>query len=80
MDRNTSNTLLSFAILGLAVGGLILILVEIFSETKDLSLLNYGFMAILLANLFVIIRYQRNHQSEKKNLDTIDTNEEEHHE
>lgn len=80
MDRNISNILLSLAILGLAVGGLILILVEIFSETKDLSLLNYGFMAIIIANLFVIIRYQRNHQGEKKNLDTIDTNEEEHHE
>lgn len=80
MDRNTSNTLLSLAILGLAVGGLILILVEIFSETKDLALLNYGFMAIIVANLFVIIRYQRNHQGEKKDLDLIDTNEEEHHE
>lgn len=66
MNEKTINTLLIIASGALALGGLILILVQIFSETKDNSLLNFALMAIILSNLFHIIRAQRNRNDEGK--------------
>lgn len=67
MDRKTSNTLLAIASAALAVGGLILLIISIFGDTKDNWTLNFALMAILLSNLFNLIRFQRNRKGEKKN-------------
>lgn len=67
MDQKTSGTLLTIASLALAIGGLILLLISIFSNTKDNWTLNIALMAIILANLFLLIRPQRKSETEKKN-------------
>lgn len=65
MNEKTINTLLIIASGGAAVGGLILILIQIFSETNDNSILCFGLMAVILSNLFNIIRIQRSSKNEK---------------
>lgn len=62
MNKQLRNTLLTIASLGTAVGGLVLILTQILSETKDNSLLYIAIASILLSALFNIIRL-----SEKSN-------------
>lgn len=66
MDQKTSNTLLTIASGALAIGGLILLLISIFSETKDTWTLSFALMAIILSNLFNIIRSQRHRKAELK--------------
>jgi len=65
MNRNTSNTLLTIASGALAIGGLILLLVSIFGETKDNGVLSSALVAICLANLFNLIRLQRKRKEEQ---------------
>lgn len=62
MNKQLRNTLLTIASLGTAVSGLVLILTQILSETKDNSLLYIAIASILLSALFNIIRL-----SEKSN-------------
>lgn len=59
MDRKTSNILL-IAGGALLIGGWVLLLISIFSETNDNWALSYAFMAIILSNLFNIIYIQMN--------------------
>jgi len=59
MDRKTSNKLLTFSSIALAVAGLMLLFINIFSDTKDSSMLTYALSAILLSNVFNIIRIQQ---------------------
>lgn len=80
MDKKTSNTLLMIASGALAIGGIILLLISIFSETKDNWTLSLALMAILLSNLFNIIRAQRNNKDEKKKSNVEDTSEESRYE
>lgn len=65
MDPKTSNRLLTIASGALSIGGLILLLVSIFGETKDYWALNSALAAICLANLFNLIRIQRNRGDNK---------------
>lgn len=60
MNRNTGNTLLIIASVGLMISGLIFLLIAIFENTKDNLMLNMAFIAIILANLFNIIRNHNN--------------------
>lgn len=66
MNDKTNDLLLMIASAGLAIGGLILIAVEIVSETKDNTLLGLALMSILLSNLFNLIRAQRNSGNDRK--------------
>ena len=65
MDKKTNNTVMAIACVALAIGGLILLLVSIFGETKDYWALNSALAAIFLANLFNLIRIQRNRTDKK---------------
>ncbi len=67
MNKQMRNTLLMIASAGSAVGGLILILTQILSETKDNSILYIAVMAILLSYLFNMIRSQGNQKDDNKN-------------
>ena len=67
MDQKTSGTLLTIASLALAIGGLILLLISIFSNTIDNWTLSIALMAIILSNLLLLIRPQRKSETEKKN-------------
>lgn len=66
MDQKTSNTLLAIASGALAIGGLILLLISIFGETKDYWALNCALAAIFLSNLFNLIRLQRKRKEGQK--------------
>lgn len=66
MDVKTSNTLLTITSGALAIGGLILLLISIFGETKDYWALNCALAAICLANLFNLIRLQRKRKEGQK--------------
>ena len=61
MNKQMRNTLLMIASAFSAVGGLILILTQIVSETKDNTLLFISVMAILLSYLFNMVRTQGDH-------------------
>ncbi|MBQ0065269.1 MAG: zinc metallopeptidase [Firmicutes bacterium] len=65
MNKQLRNTLLTIASLGTAVGGLVLILTQILSETKDNSLLYIAIASILLSALFNIIRLSEKSSSNK---------------
>lgn len=65
MNRSTSNTLLAIASGLITVGGLLLLAISIFGETADNWTLNYALAAICLANLFNLIRLQRNRANRK---------------
>lgn len=78
MDRKTLNTLLMIASGALAIGGLILLLISIFSETKDNWTLSFALMAIILSNLFNLIRSQSNRKAEEKSNEEDSL--EDHHE
>ena len=67
MNNQMRNTLLMIASAGSAVGGLILILTQILSETKDNSILYIAVMAILLSYLFNLIRSQANRKDDTEN-------------
>ena len=69
MNKQLRNTLLMIASAGSAVGGLILILTQILSETKDNSILYIAVVAILLSYLFNMIRSQGNQKDDNKNSD-----------
>ena len=79
MDKKTSNTLLTIASLALAFGGLILLLISIFGDSKDNWTLNFALMAIILANLFNLIRLQRK-RMKKQNSEGEKEFEKDHHE
>lgn len=66
MDQNLSNKLLVIASGAIAVGGLILLLVSIFGETKDNWALNSALAAICLSNLLNLIRLQRKRKEGQK--------------
>lgn len=66
MDKKTSNTLLIVSSGALAIGGLILLLISIFGETRDNWVLNFALAAILLSNLFNLIRLQRKRNEEQE--------------
>lgn len=59
MSQETSNQLLAISSGALAIGGLILLLISIFGETKDNWALNSALAAICLGSLFTLIRFQR---------------------
>jgi len=63
MKRKTLNTLLAIASAALSVGGLILLLVSILGETKDNWSLSMAFIAIILANIFNLIRTRINRKN-----------------
>ena len=65
MDKKTINTLLTIAAAALVVGGLILLAVSMFGETKDSWALSAALAAICLANLFNIIRIQRERKAQR---------------
>lgn len=65
MDAKTSNMLLTIAGGALAIGGLIILLISIFGETKDNWTLGSALVAIILSNLFNIIRFQMNRKNDK---------------
>lgn len=65
MDAKTSNMLLTIAGGALAIGGLIILLISIFGETKDNWTLSSALVAIILSNLFNIIRFQMNRKNDK---------------
>ena len=67
MNKQMRNTLLMIASAGSAVGGLILILTQILSETKDNSILYIAVVAILLSYVFNIILSQGNHRDDDEN-------------
>lgn len=79
MKRKTLDTLMTISCGGLAVGGLILLLTSIFGGIKDQLALNTALAAIFLANLFNLIRVQRNRREEEKN-NAVGEQEEERHE
>ncbi len=60
MDNKTINTLLIIVSAGLAIAGIIYLLVAIFDEDKDNWLLVLALFCVLLSNLFNIIRVQFN--------------------
>lgn len=60
MDNKTINTLLIIVSAGLAIAGIIYLLVAIFDEDKDNWLLVSALFCVLLSNLFNIIRVQFN--------------------
>lgn len=78
MNRSTSNTLLAIASGLIAVGGLILLAVSIFGNTKDNWTLNYALAAIILSNLFNLIRIQRKRKEEEKSSDGKELEEQNH--
>ena len=65
MRKKTSNTLLTIASAAMAIAGLLLLMISIFGETKDYWTLINALADISLANLFNIIRIQRNRKDEK---------------
>lgn len=67
MNKQLRNTLLMIASVFSAVGGLILILTQIVSETKDNTFLFIAVLAILLSYLFNMIRSQGNQKDDNKN-------------
>ena len=79
MGTKTSNVLLAIASGALAIGGLFLLVISIFGETKDYWALNSALVAIILSNLFNLIRLQRKRKSEQKS-DSVKELAEEHHE
>lgn len=72
MNDRTMNRLLAIVSAALAASGLFLILMQIFSETSDNRLLAFGLMAVILSNLFNIIRCQRNRFAELNAPDAED--------
>jgi len=70
MDKKTSCLLLAISSCALALGGLILLVLQIASETKNNTLLCFAFLAIILSNLFNLIRAQMS----KKNDDNSQEN------
>lgn len=78
MKPKTSNTLLAIASGALAIGGLILLAVSIFGNTKDNWTLNYALAAIILSNLFNLIRIQRKRKEEEKSSDGKELEEQNH--
>ena len=66
METKTTNTLLTIASGVLAIGGLLLLVISIFGETKDYWALNSALAAIFLANLFNLIRLQRKRKAEQE--------------
>lgn len=71
MDNKTSNRLLIIASLAMAIGGIILLLISIFGNSEDNWSLAMGLSAIVLANLFNLIRIQRT----KKDSDLVSSQE-----
>ena len=67
MNKQLRNTLLMIASAFAAVGGLILILTQIVSETKDNTFLFIAVLAIILSYLFNMIRSQGNQKDDNKN-------------
>ena len=67
MDAKISNTLLTITSGALVIGGLILLLISIFGETKDNWALNSALAAIFLSNLFNLIRLQRSRKVGQNN-------------
>lgn len=67
MNQKTSNTLLLIASGALAIGGIVLLCTSIFSESKDTWTLSFALMAILLSNLFHLIRFQSARKDVQKN-------------
>lgn len=60
MDNMNTNTLLIIASIGLAVAGIIFLLVAIFDEDKNNWTLFSALGCVILSNLFNIIRTQLN--------------------
>jgi len=60
MDKKTINLLLCIASVCLSVAGLILLVVQIFGDSKNNYILCMAFGSIILANLFNLIRTQIN--------------------
>ena len=59
-NQNTTTTLLIIASAGLAIAGIIFLLVGIFDEDKNNWMLISALVCILLSNLFTLIRTQFN--------------------
>ncbi len=59
-NQNTTTTLLIIASAGLAIAGIIFLLVGIFDEDKNNWMLISALVCILLSNLFNLIRTQFN--------------------
>ena len=59
-NQNTTTTLLIIASAGLAIAGIIFLLVAIFDEDKDNWMLISALVCVILSNLFNVIRTQFN--------------------